>query len=69
MCNNAHSEEIQINLLSEGTKFSIHVHDQWTYYRVRVRSVCNNVHSEIVQNNLQAEGTRSVDIILQGKSV
>ncbi len=29
--------------------------EQWTYYRVRERSVCNIAHSEVVQNNLQAE--------------
>ncbi len=46
---------------------------QWTYYRVKEKSVCNNAHSEEVQNNLQPEGTQfsfhvheAVDII-QGK--
>ncbi len=74
VCNNAHSEVVQINLLAEGTKFSIHVYiEQWTYYRVREQSVCNNAHSEVVKINLQTEGTkfsihvhRAVDI-LQGK--
>ncbi len=77
MCYNAHSEEVQNNLQSEGTKYSVSVYiEQWTYYRVREQSVCNNAHSEVVQNNLLSEETnfdihvqRSVDIILQGKSV
>ncbi len=70
MCNNVHSEVVQINLQSEETKFSIHVHRA---VEVRKQSVCNNVHNEVVQINLQAEGIkfsihvhRAVDI-LQGK--
>ncbi len=75
MCNNAHREVFQNNLLPEGTQFSIHVYRavDIIYYRVREQSVCNNVHSEVVQNNLLPEGTqfsihvhRAVDI-LQGK--
>ncbi len=73
MCNNAHSEKVQINLHAEGTQFSIMYIEQRTYYRVREQSVCNNAHSEKVQINLHAEGTQfsfhvheAVDII-QGK--
>ncbi len=72
--NNAHSEKVQNNLQTEGTKFSIMYIEQWTYYRVREQSVCNNAHSEVVQNNLHTEGTqfsihvhRAVDILVQGK--
>ncbi len=70
MCNNAHSEKVQINLHAEGTQFSIMYIEQRTYYRVREQSVCNNAYSEEVQNNLQSGGTkfsihvhRAVDIL------
>ncbi len=72
MCNNAHSEVVQINLHPEGT-IQHPCREQWTYYRVGEQSACNNAHSEVVQINLHPEGTkfsihvdRAVDIS-QGK--
>ncbi len=52
VCNNVHSEVVQINLPPEGTKYSVSMYiERWTYYRVREQSVCNNVHSELGCSN------------------
>ncbi len=55
MCNDVHSEVVQINLHPDSASMYI---EQWTYYRLREQSVCNNVHSKVVQINLHTEGTK-----------
>ncbi len=44
MCNNAHSKITYT--LKEQNSVSMYI-DQWTYYRVRERSVCINAHIKI----------------------
>ncbi len=55
MSNNAYSEVVQNNSLSEGIEFSIHVHRAMDMLQGK-RTI--NAHSEVVKNNLQTDGAK-----------